>query len=123
VAQRSGRIVNSCSEGPLGTHVKMTSYGGATWKESLKAQAKTMVGCGFFHVDTVVLRRLYVLVFIDLDSRAVLVARTTTNPTAAWVTRQAGSVIASSDLIAAVWDRWHGVSEWTTRWMLRFGRP
>jgi NAD(P)-dependent dehydrogenase (short-subunit alcohol dehydrogenase family) len=29
VAQRSGRIVNTCSEGPLGIHAKMTSYGGA----------------------------------------------------------------------------------------------
>ena len=26
---RSGRIVNTCSEGPLGIHEKMTSYGGA----------------------------------------------------------------------------------------------
>ena len=29
VAQRSGRVVNTCSEGPLGIHAKMTSYGGA----------------------------------------------------------------------------------------------
>ena len=29
LAARSGRIVNTCSEGPLGIHERMTSYGGA----------------------------------------------------------------------------------------------
>jgi transposase InsO family protein len=65
---------------------------GPTWQEFLKAQASTMVACDFFHVDTVLLRRLYVLVFIDLHSRVVHLAGITTNPVAAWVTQQARNV-------------------------------
>jgi hypothetical protein len=60
---------------------------GTTWQEFLMAQASTMVACDFFHVDTVLLRRLYVLVFIDLHSRVIHLAGITTNPFAAWVTQ------------------------------------
>lgn len=65
---------------------------GPTWQEFLKAQASTMVVCDFFHVDTVLFRRLYVLVFIDLHSRVVHLAGITTNPVAGWVTQQARNV-------------------------------
>jgi putative transposase len=47
------------------------------------------MACDFFHVDTVLLRRLYVLVFIHHDSRRVRIAGITTNPVASWVTQQA----------------------------------
>jgi transposase InsO family protein len=62
---------------------------GPTWQEFLKAQASTMVACDFFHVDTVLFRRFYVLVFMDLHSRVVHLAGITTNPVADWVTQQA----------------------------------
>jgi putative transposase len=42
-----------------------------TWGEFLKAQTATMLACDFFTVDTVLLRRLYVLFFIELDTRKV----------------------------------------------------
>ncbi len=62
---------------------------GPTWAEFLKAQATTMLACDFFTVDTVLLRRLYVLFFIELDSRRVFVTGVTANPTGAWVVQQA----------------------------------
>jgi putative transposase len=65
---------------------------GPTWQEFLRAQASTMAACDFFSVDTVLFRRLYVLVFIELHSRAVHLAGITANPGAGWVTQQARNI-------------------------------
>lgn len=63
--------------------------GGPSWAEFLRGQAKGIVACDFFSVDTVLLRRLYVLVFIELDTRLLRLAGVTANPATAWVTQQA----------------------------------
>ncbi|MHB1488664.1 MAG: integrase core domain-containing protein, partial [Acidimicrobiales bacterium] len=62
---------------------------GPTWAEFLSAQAKGLMACDFFSVDTVLLRRLCVLVFIHHDTRQVRIAGVTSNPVADWVTQQA----------------------------------
>ncbi len=62
---------------------------GPTWAQFLRAQAKGLIACDFFTVDTVLLRRLYVLFFVDLDTRAVYLAGITANPVGGWVTQQA----------------------------------
>jgi hypothetical protein len=65
---------------------------GPTWAEFLSAQAKGLMACDFFHVDTVLLRRLYVLVFIHHDTRLVRIAAVSANPFTGWVTQQARNI-------------------------------
>jgi transposase InsO family protein len=62
---------------------------GPSWRQFLCQRAATMLACDFFTVETLSLRRFYVLFFIELESRRVHRARCTTNPTGAWVTQQA----------------------------------
>jgi hypothetical protein len=48
-----------------------------------------VLACDFFTVETVFLKTLYVLFFIELSTRRVQVAGTTGRPESAWVTQQA----------------------------------
>jgi transposase InsO family protein len=59
----------------------------------LRAQASGIVACDFFTVDTVLFRRVYVLVFVELATRQVHLAGITTNPAGEWVTRQARNIV------------------------------
>jgi hypothetical protein len=63
--------------------------GGPTWGEFLSAQAHRIIAGDFLHVDTVLLRRLYVLVFIEHGTRRSHLAGVTANPTGSWVAQQA----------------------------------
>jgi len=60
-----------------------------TWATFLRAHAATIVATDFFSIDTVFLKRIYVLFFIHLETRRLLFAACTSHPDSAWVTQQA----------------------------------
>ncbi|MDP9261429.1 MAG: integrase core domain-containing protein [Actinomycetota bacterium] len=62
---------------------------GPSWREFLHAQAASIIACDFLTVETLFLRRYYVLFFIEHASRRVWLAGCTTNPDGGWVTQQA----------------------------------
>jgi putative transposase len=62
---------------------------GPSWRQFLRQQAASILACDFFTVETLSLRRFYVLFFIEVESRRVHFAGCTANPSGAWVTQQA----------------------------------
>jgi len=67
-----------------------------TWDNFLKRHAGTLWGCDFFSVKTVTargLREMYVLVFLCLETREVIVSSATEHPKSAWVVKQTEAFI------------------------------
>jgi len=68
-----------------------------SWSEFLRAQATSILECDFLTVDTLFLKRFYVLFFIELVTRRVRIAGITTNPDGRWVTQQARNLLMQLD--------------------------
>jgi putative transposase len=62
---------------------------GPSWAEFLRAQADAILACDFFTVETVFLRTLYVLIFIEVGSRRLHFSASTSSPDTLFITQQA----------------------------------
>jgi putative transposase len=68
-----------------------------SWRAFLQAHAESILACDFFTVDTIWLRRLYVLVFLSIGSRRIEYVACTSSPNGDWMLQQARNLLMELD--------------------------
>ena len=96
------QILNNARIDPAPTRSEVT------WSQFLRSQAA--VACDFATIETVTLRRFYLLFFIDIPTRTVYFAGITDHPSGVWTTQAARNLLLQhghqlADARALVRDR------------------
>ena len=71
--------------------------GSIGWRTVMTHYKEQILACDFFVVETITLRTLYVLFFIEVGTRRVHRAGVTANPNHTWVTQQARQIVWELD--------------------------
>jgi putative transposase len=69
----------------------------SSWRSFLRQHRNTILACDLFTVDTVWLRRLYVLFFVSIGTRRVEYVACTGKPDTAWMSQQARNLLMDLD--------------------------
>jgi hypothetical protein len=76
-----------------GRHRSRTARAGPSRRRFLAVQAHSIIAVDFFHMETVFLRWVYVLFFIEHGTRRVHLAGVTAHPSGEWVTQRARNLL------------------------------